>query len=171
MADTLPRQERALTVDPQAFRAIIGNFATGVTVITAASGDEMQGMTANAFTSLSLDPVMVLICVDRSSHTHRVLQQGGAFAVNILGAHQREVSQLFAKKAAPERGTLRGQEFRIGETGAPVLKDCLAYFECRIAEELPGGDHTIFLGEVVDAAVVGEGRPLVFYRAEYRELA
>ena len=70
-----------------------------------------------------------------------------------------------------ERGTLRGQEFRIGETGAPVLKHCLAYFECRIADELAGGDHTIFLGEVVDAAVVSEGKPLVFYRGGYAELA
>jgi flavin reductase (DIM6/NTAB) family NADH-FMN oxidoreductase RutF len=99
------------------------------------------------------------------------LRQGGAFAVNILAAHQRDVSRLFAKKAEPERGSLRGQDFRIGVTGSPVLKDCLAYVECRIAEELAGGDHTIFLGEVVDAAVVSEGGPLVFFRAEYRELA
>jgi flavin reductase (DIM6/NTAB) family NADH-FMN oxidoreductase RutF len=160
-----------VSIDPQTFRAIIGNFATGVTVITAASGDELQGMTANAFTSLSLDPVMVLICVDRGSHTHRVLQGGRAFAVNILGAHQEDVSRLFAKKAAPERGSLRGQPYRIGETGAPVLTECLAYVECRIAEELSGGDHTIFLGEVLDAAVVKDGAPLLFFRGGYRELA
>ncbi len=158
-------------MDQQAFRSIIGNFATGVTVITAAAGDELQGMTANAFTSLSLDPLMVLICVDRESHTHRILTAGRAFTINILAAHQEDVSRLFAKKAPPERGSLRGQEFRIGKTGAPVLKDCLAYLECRIAHELPGGDHTIFLGKVVDAAAIGEGAPLVFFRAQYRELA
>jgi flavin reductase (DIM6/NTAB) family NADH-FMN oxidoreductase RutF len=158
-------------MDAKEFRSIIGNFATGVTVITTAAGDELQGMTANAFTSLSLDPLMVLICVDRASHTHRVLRAGGAFAVNILGAHQEEVSRLFARKAEPERGALRGQPFRIGETGAPVLEQCLAYLECRVSEELPGGDHTIFLGEVVDAAVLDDGPPLLFFRAEYRELA
>jgi flavin reductase (DIM6/NTAB) family NADH-FMN oxidoreductase RutF len=160
-----------VSIDPQTFRHIIGNFATGVTVITAAAGDELQGMTANAFTSLSLDPVMVLICVDRASHTHRILEQGRAFTVNVLAAHQEDVSRIFAKKAEPERGTLRGQAFRLGETGAPVLTDCLAYLECRVAEELSGGDHTIFLGEVVDAAVVKEGGPLLFFRGAYRELA
>ena len=160
-----------MSLDPLEFRAIIGNFATGVTVITAAAGDELQGMTANAFTSLSLDPLMVLICVDRASHTHRILEGGRAFTVNILADHQEDVSRLFAKKAAPEHGTLRGQDFRIGETGAPVLKDCLAYLECRIADEFSGGDHTIFLGEVVDAAVVGEGGPLLFFRAKYHQLA
>ena len=160
-----------MAIDQQAFRGIISNFATGVTVITAAAGDELQGMTANAFTSLSLEPLMVLICVDRGSHTHRVLQAGGAFAVNILAANQEDVSRLFAKKAEPERGTLRGVPFRIGQTGAPVLKDCLAYLECRVAAELPGGDHTIFLGEVLDAAVVNDGDPLLFFRARYRELA
>ena len=160
-----------MSIDPLTFRGIIGNFATGVTVITVADGDLMQGMTANAFMSLSLDPLMVLVSVDRASHTHRVLQGGRAFTVNILAAHQEDVSRLFAKKAEPERGTLRGQEFRIGETGAPVLTDCLAYVECRVAEELAGGDHTIFLGEVVDAAVVKEGGPLLFFRGLYRELA
>jgi flavin reductase (DIM6/NTAB) family NADH-FMN oxidoreductase RutF len=158
-------------MDQLEFRSLIGNFATGVTVITAAAGDELQGMTANAFTSLSLDPLMVLICVDKASHTHRILTAGRAFCVNILASNQADVSRLFAKKAPPERGSLRGEAFRIGETGAPVLKECLAYLECRIAEELPGGDHTIFLGEVVDAAVVKEGEPLIFFRAQYRELA
>ncbi len=160
-----------MSLDPQQFRTIIGNFATGVTVITAASGEELQGMTANAFTSLSLDPMMVLICVDRDSHTHRVLKQGRAFTVNVLADHQAEVSRLFAKKSPPERGTLRGQAFRLGETGAPVLQDCLAYLECRVSDELSGGDHTIFVGEVVDAAVVGDGGPLLFFRGTYRELA
>jgi flavin reductase (DIM6/NTAB) family NADH-FMN oxidoreductase RutF len=142
-----------------------------VTVITAAADGEMQGMTANAITSLSLDPVMLLICVDRSSHTHRILEAGGAFTVNILGEHQQDVSRLFAKKAEPERGTLRGQPFRIGKTGAPVLEDCLAFIECRVAEVHSGGDHTIFLGEVIDLGVVKDVPPLLFFRGGYRSLA
>lgn len=160
-----------MTVDPLEYRSIIGSFATGVTVITTAAGDEMQGMTANAVTSLSLDPVMLLICVDRASHTHRILEAGGAFTVNILGEHQEDVSRLFAKKAEPQRGTLRGQDFRIGKTGAPVLEDCLAFIECRVAEVHSGGDHTIFLGEVVDLGIVNDGKPLLFFRAGYRTLA
>jgi flavin reductase (DIM6/NTAB) family NADH-FMN oxidoreductase RutF len=160
-----------VTVDPQEFRSIIGHFATGVTVITAAAGDELQGMTANAVASLSLDPLMLLICVDKTTHTHRILDEGGAFTVNILGEHQEEVSRLFARSAPPERGALRGQAFRIGKTGAPVLKDSLAYIECRVTEVHTGGDHTIFLGEVVDAGVVRDVAPLLFFRGQYRALA
>jgi flavin reductase (DIM6/NTAB) family NADH-FMN oxidoreductase RutF len=160
-----------VAIDPLEFRSIIGSFATGVTVITTAANGEMQGMTANAVTSLSLDPVMLLICVDRSSHTHRILEAGGAFTVNVLGEHQQDVSRLFAKKAEPERGTLRGQPFRIGKTGAPVLEDCLAFFECRVAEVHSGGDHTIFLGEVIDLGIVKDVPPLLFFRGAYRSLA
>ena len=160
-----------MAVDPQEFRSVMGSFATGVTVITAAAGDELQGMTANAVASLSLDPLLMLICIDRTSHTHRVLQAGGAFAVNVLGAHQEDVSRLFAKKAEPERGSLRGQPFRLGKAGAPVLEDALAYVECRIVETHSGGDHTIFIGEVVDVGVAEDVEPLLFYRAQYRTLS
>jgi 3-hydroxy-9,10-secoandrosta-1,3,5(10)-triene-9,17-dione monooxygenase reductase component len=160
-----------VTVDPLEYRSIIGSFATGVTVITAAAGEELQGMTANAVTSLSLDPVLLLVCVDKGTHTHRILEQGGAFTVNILGEHQEDVSRLFAKRSEPERGTLRGQRFRIGKTGAPVLEDCLAYVECRIAETYEGGDHTIFLGEAVDMGIVNDVQPLLFYRGRYHALA
>jgi 3-hydroxy-9,10-secoandrosta-1,3,5(10)-triene-9,17-dione monooxygenase reductase component len=160
-----------LGVDPIEFRSIIGHFATGVTVITTAAGDELQGMTANAVTSLSLDPVMVLICVDKGTHTHGVLERGGVFTVNILGAHQEEVSRIFAKRAEPEIGSLRGVAFTRGRTGSPVLDDCLAFIECRVAGWFDGGDHSIVLGEVVHEAVVNDVPPLLFYRGQYRRLA
>ena len=160
-----------MTVDPLEFRSIIGQFATGVTVITTAAGEEMQGMTANAVTSLSLDPVMLLVCVEKTTHTHGLLERSGAFAVNILGEHQETVSRLFAKKAEPEIGSLRGQRFRLGETGAPILEDCLAFLECRVEEVLDGGDHSIFLGRVVDEAIVNDVKPLLFYRGGYQTLA
>jgi len=157
-------------LDAVEFRSIIGHFATGVTVVTTAAGEELQGMTANAITSLSLDPLMVLVCVDKTTHTHRVLERGGVFAVNILGEHQEDVSRLFAKHAEPELGTLRGQRFTMGETGAPLLEDCLAYLECRVAYMHEGGDHSIFLGEVVAGRVVRDVRPLVFYSGRYQTL-
>ena len=159
-----------MSFDPLQFRSIMGRFATGVTVITTAAGEEMQGMTANAVTSLSLDPVMVLICVDKASHTHHVLEAGGVFAVNILGEHQQDVSRTFARRAEPEIGSLRGHRFTMGVTGAPILEDCLAYLDCRVVLVHPGGDHSIFLGEVVDAAVVNEGTPLLFYAGKYHAL-
>ena len=159
-----------MSVDPLEFRSIIGHFPTGVTVITTAAGEEMQGMTANAVASLSLDPLLVLVCIDKGTHTHRVLEAGGVFAVNILGEHQEEVSRLFARRAEPEIGSLRGQRFTLGQTGAPILEDCLAYLECRVAYVHEGGDHSIFLGEVADGRVVRDVAPLVFYRGKYHGL-
>jgi flavin reductase (DIM6/NTAB) family NADH-FMN oxidoreductase RutF len=160
-----------VSVDPQEFRNIIGHFATGVTVITTAAGDRLHGMTANAVTSLSLDPVMLLVCVDKTTYTHGVLAESAIFAVNILGKHQEAVSRVFAKRGEPEAGSLRGQAYTIGRTGAPVLDDCLASIECRVAEVFEGGDHSIFLGEVVAQAVRSELEPLLFYRGKYRTLA
>jgi 4-nitrophenol 2-monooxygenase / 4-nitrocatechol 4-monooxygenase, reductase component len=157
-------------VEPLEFRSIMGHFATGVTVITTAAGEEMQGMTANAVTSLSLDPIMVLICVEKATHTHRVLDEGGVFAVNFLGEHQEDVSRLFAKRAEPEIGTLRGQRFTLGATGAPILEDCLAFLECRVASVHDGGDHSIFLGEVIDGRIVRDVKPLLFFRGKYHGL-
>ena len=159
-----------MTVDPLEFRSIIGHFATGVTVITTAVGDKLHGMTANAVSSLSLDPVLVLICVDKTTHTHRVLTEGGVFTVNILGEHQEALSRIFAKKGEPEVGTLRGQSFRLGESGAPILSDCLAFIECRVENMLDGGDHSIFLGRVVSEGVESEMRPLLFYRGGYHTM-
>ncbi len=159
-----------MPVDPQEYRTIIGNFATGVTVITTAADGQLQGMTANAVTSLSLDPVMLLICVDRSSHTHDLLDRGGVFVVHILAEHQEDVSRLFAKRSEPQLGELRGQAFHLGETGAPILEDCLAFMECRVTSVLDGGDHSIFVGEVVNEAMVSDSKPLVFFRGTYRAL-
>lgn len=160
-----------MPVDPLEFRSIIGHFATGVTVITTAAGEEMQGMTANAVASLSLDPTMILCCVEKTTYTHDVLERGGVFVVNILAEDQEAVSRVFAKRGEPEIGSLRGHRFVMGETGAPVLEDCLAYLECKVAEMFEGGDHSIFIGEVVAAHVVKEAGPLVFYRGGYHRLA
>lgn len=161
-----------MTVDPLEFRSTIGRFATGVTVITSASGDLLHGMTANAITSLSLDPVMLLACIDKTTNMHRVLEDAGVFAVHILAEDQEEISRTFARKGEPERGSLRGEHFRIGKSGAPLLERCLAYFDCRVAGVLEGGDHSIFLGEVIDEGVVDDAaRPLIFYRGAYHRLS
>lgn len=160
-----------MAVDPLEFRTIIGHFATGVTVITTCDGDRLHGMTANAVSSLSLDPVMVLICVDKTTHAHGVISEGGVFVVNILGEHQETLSRVFAKKGEPEVGSLRGQPYRLGETGAPILADCLAFIECRVANTLDGGDHTIFLGSVVSEGVENDNvKPLLFYRGGYHTM-
>jgi flavin reductase (DIM6/NTAB) family NADH-FMN oxidoreductase RutF len=162
-----------VAVDQFEFRTIVGHFATGVTVITTRDGDRLHGMTANAVSSLSLDPVMLLICVDKTTHAHDIIQHSGVFAVNILTERQEALSRLFAKKLEPEVGSLRGQAYSPGAaTGSPIIADCLAYMECRVKQVLDGGDHSIMLGEVVGEGVVnGDLQPLVFYRGGYRSLA
>ncbi len=157
----------AAPFDAIEFRTIFGHFPTGVSVVTTAAGEELQGMTANSVTSLSLDPMLVLVFVDKDTHTHRVLETGGVFAVNILGEHQEPISRLFALRAEPEVGTLRGQRFSIGSTGSPILDDCVAYVECRVTGVYDGGDHAIFIGQVVDGRIVSNVKPLVFFRGHY----
>jgi flavin reductase (DIM6/NTAB) family NADH-FMN oxidoreductase RutF len=149
----------------------MSRFATGVTVLTAAHDGRLHGMTANAITSLSLDPPMLLVCVDKTAQAHEVLRQAGAFAVNILGEHQEHVSMLFAISEEPEPGRLRGLDFTPGRTGAPILADCVAYIECRLRDIADGGDHSIFMGEVVNEGVVDDVPPLIFHRGRYRRVA
>ncbi len=160
-----------MAVDPFEFRSTIGHFATGVTVITSADGEQLHGMTANAVASLSLDPVMLLVCIDKTAHSHAAILAGKSFVVNILGEHQEAVSRLFAKHIDAEPGSLRGQGHKRGETGAPILSDCLAFMECRLVQVIDGGDHSIFLGEVVSESVNEEMRPLVFYRGGYHSMS
>jgi flavin reductase (DIM6/NTAB) family NADH-FMN oxidoreductase RutF len=168
---SIPGSEGALSIDPNEFRGIIGRFATGVTVVTAAHDGRFHGMTANAVTSVSLEPPMLLVCVAKTAHAHALITQSRAFAVNILGEEQEAVSSLFAQRSEPEAGRLQGAGFTIGGTGSPLLDDCAAYLECRVTEVFEGGDHSIFLGEVVAESIGNDGAPLVFFRGRYRSLS
>ena len=153
-----------MPIDPKLQRTIMGRFATGVTVVTMKAGETLWGMTANAVTSLSLDPPLVLVCVDKTTQTHQYLKQAGAFAMNILAEDQQELSNRFATPGPKEFSDL---DFVDGETGSPVLGGTLGYVDCRLREVLAGGDHDIFIGEIVDGEDrVGEdgvGRPLLYF--------
>ncbi len=153
------------------YRRIIGQFATGVTVLTTANGGLLHGMTANAITSVSLNPLLLLVCVDKAAHSHEQFTQSGRFTVNILAEDQEEVSQIFAATSEPEQGRLQGVALHLGANGSPVIEDCLAYIECTVAEHFDGGDHTIFIGGVENAIVVRDAAPLLFYQGKYRRLA
>lgn len=163
MADT-PRGEVIVTPDDRRFREVLGHFATGVTIITAIDDDEPVGISANAFTSLSLDPPLVLFCVARSSSTWPRIQHARKFAINILGEHHEGLSQLFATKGA-DRFT--STPWRTGVSGSPVLDEAIAYVDCELEAEYPGGDHLIVVGRVVDLDVRDGGRPLLFYKGSY----
>lgn len=153
------------------FRKAMGCFATGVTIITVDLDGEVHGMTANAFTSVSLDPMLVLVCVDHSTRTHSHLHQKKRFGINVLGEDQRAISEYYAR---PDRShehaeTEAGAQFDRTKHGTPMLRGSLAYLECRLHSSEEAGDHTIFVSEVEDV-VVREGEPLLFFRGKYRKV-
>jgi flavin reductase len=151
------------------FRKAMGCFATGVTIITLDLEGEVHGMTANAFASVSLDPLLVLVCVDHRAATHEHLHAKKRFGVNVLCADQRAISEYYARPARThERAEEEaGARFDRTQHGTPMLRGALAYLECRLHSAQEAGDHTIFIAEVEDA-VVREGEPLLFFRGLYR---
>jgi flavin reductase (DIM6/NTAB) family NADH-FMN oxidoreductase RutF len=159
-----------VAVDKVAFRHVAGTFATGVTVITTGRDGAYHAMTANAFMSLSLEPLTVIVSVEKSAHTYPVLEASGAFTVNILAEDQEEVSRLFASKAMQEYHTLRDTDYVVGKNGVPMLPDCLAYVQCTTIERFDGWDHTIFIGEVNEATVSRDIPPLLYFRSSYRRI-
>jgi flavin reductase (DIM6/NTAB) family NADH-FMN oxidoreductase RutF len=172
-----------MSVSTFEFRHAMGCFATGVTIITvdldgeAASGGHgevhagVHGMTANAFASVSLNPMLVLVCVDHSTRTHAHLHAKKRFGINVLREDQRAISEFYAR---PDRIDSRaeseaGARFDRTQHGTPILHGSLAYLECRLRSAELAGDHTIFIAEVEDV-VVREGNPLLFFRGEYRKV-
>jgi flavin reductase (DIM6/NTAB) family NADH-FMN oxidoreductase RutF len=156
-----------MAFDPLAQRRIMGHFATGVTVVTARHNDEISGMTANAVTSLSLNPPLVLVAVDKTASMHTALTASRHFALNILSEEQEHLSRRFAQRGPKE---VNDVTWITATTGAPILADALAWVDCRLAETLPGGDHDIFIGEIL-AGDSREGLPLLYFCGKYRRLA
>lgn len=149
-------------------RHVFGRFTTGVTVVTSRIGESTHGITVNSFTSVSLDPPLVLICIDRSARAHHFIPEAGAFAINILSSKQRQVSDYFAQKNPSSREDEVSEfPYSNGLTGAPILDGIIAFVECRLSQSYSAGDHTIFVAEVVNAQQVSELQPLLFYRGSY----
>ena len=145
-------------------RRIMGHFATGVTVITARVGEELHGMTANAVTSLSLEPPLVLVAVDLKASMYQSLQSADGFAMNILAADQQDLSNRFATSGPKEFSDIPQTT---AVTGAPIFTEALGYVDCKISEIFSGGDHDIFVGEIL-AGDIGAGEPLLYYGGSYR---
>lgn len=157
-----------MSIDPRKLREALGCFATGVTVVTARSLDgELLGITANSFNSVSLNPPLVLFSLDRRAYSLRKFEECGRFAVNVLDETQREISSTFATPLADKFSTVR---YDFGRTGSPVLADALAVFDCSVRFRYDGGDHVIFVGEVLDLVVRADGKPLLYFRGKYRAL-
>lgn len=157
-------------VDIQRYRDAVGRFPTGVTVLTAHLDGLHHGMTANSFTSVSLAPVLVLACVDRTARLHDLVLAAGTWGVSVLAADAEEISAMFASHGRPIGSALAEVPHHYGpRTGVALLDGALATFECRTVAVYGGGDHTVLLGEVLDLAVPRpDGSPLVYYRGQYR---
>ena len=156
-----------MTFDSLAQRRIFGHFATGVTVVTAQQNGEIYGMTANAVTSLSLHPPLVLVAVDKTAAMHASLTGCRHFAVNILSDAQEHLSRRFAMRGPKEVNDLT---WITAASGAPILADALGWVDCKLAEILAGGDHDIFIGEIL-AGDCRDGLPLLYFGGKYRRLA
>jgi 3-hydroxy-9,10-secoandrosta-1,3,5(10)-triene-9,17-dione monooxygenase reductase component len=155
-------------VGPERFRAVMGHFATGVAVITATAPSGPVGMTANAVCSLSLDPLLLLVCFDRTARTFAVVRDTGRFGVNVLAHGQEQLARLFASKA-PEDQKFAEVPHAVHD-GIPVIEGTLAWVGCRLERLVDGGDHEIGIGAVETAEIAGDGsaEPLVWYRGSYR---
>ena len=162
-------------LDTRFYRRVIGQFATGVTVILAEEGDEVHGMTANAVSSVSLDPTLLLVCIDRRARMHDLIVQAGAFAVNILAADQEALSGHFAGrgKDGPPPPGLRFDHGPGGDdSGVPTIAGCVAAVRCAVEASYDGGDHTILIGRVTELRPGQPGRaPLLWFGGRYRHLA
>ena len=155
-------------LDPKELRRVMGHFATGVTIITTRGADGTPyGLTANAFTSLSLDPPLCLVCVDRKAESFAHFYDSKVFTVNVLTEEQTDLSTRFAKSGGNK---FDGLAYETNACGVPILDGTLAHLECALTETHEAGDHVIHVGQVENFAIRG-GRPLLFFQGRYRQLA
>lgn len=153
-------------VDETGFREAIAHFATGVTVITTLHEDRPAGMTASAVASLSLDPVLLLVCISHTLPTHEAIDASKCFVVNVLGEGQEDLALHFAR---PSLDKFAGIDLKPG-CELPVLAKAIAYFVCDVHERLPGGDHSIFLGHVTECGALPGRRPLLYFGSKFGSL-
>lgn len=186
-----------MPIEENFFRQVMGQFATGVTIVTAHSDKGLSGLTVNSFCSVSLNPPLVLICIDLHSHTLSYIRESGSFAVNILTNQQEHLSRCFATPSQERYQQFCSASYHLAATGSPIIDGALAFIDTHVVAEYPGGDHVIFVGQVEamgigqQAAFAGEldkehidsigqngnapiedkAAPLAYYRGQYRHLA
>jgi flavin reductase (DIM6/NTAB) family NADH-FMN oxidoreductase RutF len=159
-----------MPVPPKVFRNTLAKFCTGVTIITTKNQDGLHGLTVNSFTSVSLDPPLILICIQKNGLSHSTLCECEDFVVNILSKEQKELSDRFANPALDSEERFRDLNFRLSENGLPILAGNLGHLECRVVNQFEGGDHTVFMGQVENGDYSEGKRPLLFYDSGYAYL-
>lgn len=154
----------------ETFKDAMSQFATGVTIVTTRDGDVIHGLTANAVTSVSLDPLLVLVCVENTLRSHELMTRSGVFAVNILNVDQRRLAERFAGLIPDVDDRFEGLDYDTAETGSPILPDVLAWLDCRVWNTYDGGDHTIFVGEIIAGDAPAGHEPLLYCRRNWARL-
>ena len=154
-----------MAVDADEFRAAMGSWPSGVTIVTSRSGEQIHGMTVSDFSGVSLDPPLALVCAAKSAATTRLIEAGRCFGVNVLRFEQNALSNKFASKK-DEFKRFEGVEIFEAKTGAPLLRDALVNLDCRVVAIHDAGDHVLYVGEIEEAHV-SKGEPLVFFRGGY----
>jgi 3-hydroxy-9,10-secoandrosta-1,3,5(10)-triene-9,17-dione monooxygenase reductase component len=157
-------RKEILAPDPAAIRTVLGHFATGVAIVTAMDGTEPVGMACNSFTSLSLEPQLVLFCAAKASSTWPRIQAAKKWAANILAEDGEQICRLFAEKGADRFAHMA---YTSGRTGSPLLDAAIAFVDCETVAEYDAGDHLIVVGQVIELGYAPEGKPLLFYRGGY----
>ncbi len=157
-----------MTIDTKKFRDALGHFATGICVATVASEREAPiGMTINSFSSVSLEPPLVLWSIQYNSECFASFEAVDKFALNVLSSEQEALSKAYSKKGEHE---LASAHYHLGRTGSPLIRDAMACFECRVWARYPGGDHLIIVGEVLEFTTRATRKPLLFYKGKYAQL-
>lgn len=160
-------------VDSESFRETVGSFATGVTVVTFPS-EPPHGLTANAVSSVSLDPPLVLVCIDHDTESYDLLEEGDVdeYCINVLAEDQQHLGEYFARMTELEENPFEAEATTTAATGAPIFEDSLAYLDCEVWKAVPAGDHTVYIGEVQDLDVLDDETPgLTFFRSEWGSTA
>lgn len=162
-----------MTINPTTFKQTMSRFASGVTVVTTHYQGENHGMTASSFSSVSLEPPLILVCIAKHLRSHGFIEKSGFFAVNILSADQQEWGRRFAGMIPGVEDRFAGITTSVATTASPILPDTLGWVDCRVRHAYPGGnDHTIFVGEVLAGAASNDrDEPLLYYNRAWRELA
>jgi flavin reductase (DIM6/NTAB) family NADH-FMN oxidoreductase RutF len=155
-------------MDAKTFKRVLASWASGVAIVTARHGERVHGMTVSAFCSVSLDPPLVLVCLDKTSNTLKLVEAGNVFSVNVLAQGQEELSNRFASKAHEER-RFEGLDCEHGVNGCPHIPGAVSYLDCRVINAMDAGDHVIYVGHV-EAAQTTDRRPLVYLRGTYGDV-
>lgn len=159
-----------MPADSDLFKRVMRRWASAVTIVTTRVGDEVRGLTVSGFAGISLEPPLVMISIGHNQDSHDWVRDGGCFAVNFLRHDQAALSDRFAGRTVELSDRFNRVAYRQEVSGAPILEDCLAWFDCRVAAAHVVGDHTIFIGEVLAGEVVSRGEPLLYYDGAYRIL-